>query len=441
MAALLRDIRDAWRVVALGIVVGGLIGLLATLIQTDRYRAEGSVVVSPARFLDPDGTDALPALTDTVVELSSREAVLRPTGEAYVAAVADRSTRVRRSQQATLVWLRLNTQARRVGTSSVIEMSASGATAGDARDLARAFVASLDTFVRNARTGEVVSSDRGPVGVGLVVLGPGELTGQVSPTPLRNLFLGVNAGLLVGVLLALAAASRRRRRGAAQAAAELGVPSLGDVRSGGDAAAGGLFATHNLLEALSGSGTLAVLLTGTSASEGIADVAESLVRSLNRSGNRTLLVDADVERRTLSRRLGATERPGLLDAVADGADPLRLVFTARPPQESVEGPVRLLPVGTASSVALDALRLRRILERLRLQFNLVIIGGPPLGDEVDLALLVSAADCWLLVADVSLTPRRLADVRTLMERSSTPMMGTLGVDGAARGFRQPATLA
>ena len=93
LAALLRDVRDAWRVLALTVLACGLAGLLATLAQADRFAAEGSVVVSPARFLDPDGTDALPALTDTVVELSSREAVLEPTGAAYIDAARDAGTR------------------------------------------------------------------------------------------------------------------------------------------------------------------------------------------------------------------------------------------------------------------------------------------------------------------------------------------------------------
>ena len=234
--------------------------------------------------------------------------------------------------------MRLNTQARRVGTSSVVEMSATGSTAADARDLVRAFVSSLTTFVREARTGGATSADGGPVGIGLVVLGAGELSGKVSPTPLRNLFLGVNAGLILGIVLALSVASRRRHKSAAQAAAELGVPSLGEVRPGAHGPGGGLFATHNLLEALSGSnGTLAVLLTGTSTGERIADVAESLVRSLDRSGNRTVLVDADGERRALSRRLGVAERPGLLDAVAYTTDVGALVFTTRPADASARG--------------------------------------------------------------------------------------------------------
>jgi capsular polysaccharide biosynthesis protein len=439
LATVVRDLRDAWRIIVLAVVACTLAGLLATLAQTDRYQAQGSVVVSPARFLDPGGTDALPALTDTVAELSSREAVLGPAGADYVTASRDEATRARRSQEATLTWLRLNTRAQRVGTSSVVELSATGSTARDAQDLARAFVSSLTRFVREARTGEAPSADGGPVGIGLVVLGAGELTGKISPTPLRNLFIGINAGLILGIVLALAMASRRRRQGAAQAAVELGVPCLGDVRPGAEVHGGGLFATHNLLEALSGpSGTLTVLLTGTSTSGRIADVAESLVRSLDRAGNRALLVDADGERRTLSRRLGAGERPGLLDAVAHGTDARRLVFTTPPAPQSDQAPVRLLPAGTPSSTELDRHRLRRLLERLGLQFNLVVISGPPLGDAADLGVLVSAADCWLLVADVNLTSRRLGEARALMERSGTPMMGTLGVDGAGRARRLPA---
>jgi len=440
LAAVLRDLRDGWRILGLAIAVGALAGLLATVRQPDRYQTEGSVVVSPARFLDPIGTDALPALTDTVVELSSREAVLEPAAADYIDAAPDEATRTRRSEQATLEWLRRNTRARRVGTSSVIEMSTTASTARDAQDLGRAFVTSLTRFVRDARTGDPRSGDDNPVGVGLVVLGSGEPTGKISPTLLRNVFLGINAGLICGIVLVLALAGRRRRRGAAQAAAALGVPSLGQLQPGTDGHGGALLATHNLLEALAGPrGTLTVCLTGASSGR-IGDVAESLVRSLDRAGNRALLVDADTERRALSRRLGGAERPGLLDAVAHGSDPRRLVLTTRPAPGSVDAPVHLLPAGTPSSAELATHLLRRLLERLTLQFNLVIISGPPLGEAEDIEHLVSAADCWLLVADANLTAGRLGDARVLMERTGTPMMGTLGVDGAVNPSRQPTSV-
>jgi hypothetical protein len=438
LAAVLRDLRDGWRILALAVVVGALAGLLATLRQPDRYQAEGSVVVSPARFLDPIGTDALPALTDTVVELSSREAVLEPAAAAYIDAAPDEATRTRRSEQATLGWLREHARARRVGTSSVIELSTTASTARDAQDLGRAFVTSLTRFVRDARTGEPPSGSDDPGGVGLVVLGSGEPTGKISPTLLRNLFLGINAGLIFGIVLALALAGRRRRRGAAQAAAALGVPSLGQLQPGTDDHGRGLLATHNLLEALAApKGTLTVCLTGTPTSGRIADVAESLVRSLDRAGNRALLVDADTERKVLSRRFGGAERPGLLDAAAHGSDPRRLVLTTRPAPGSADAPVHLLPAGIPSNAPLAPHLVRRLLERLTLQFNLVIIGGPPLGEAEDVGRLVSAADCWLLVADVNLTAGRLGDARMLMERTGTPMMGTLGVDGAVIPSRQP----
>jgi Mrp family chromosome partitioning ATPase len=440
--ALLRDVRDARWILVLAVVVGALAGVLATLLQTERYLAQGSVVVSPARFLDPNGTDALPALTDTVVELSSREAVLRPTGSAYVAAAPDAGARLRRSREATLDWLQQSARARRVGTSSVIEMSGTASTARDAEDLSRAFVSSLTAFVRRARTGEPSPSTDGPVGVGLVTLGSGELVGQVSPTPARNLFAGISAGLIVGVVLAVALGPRRRRRGAAQTAADLGVPSLGAFRPGGQRQGAGLLATHNLLEALSASrGTLAVVLTGSTSSERIGEVAEAVVRSLDIAGNRALLIDGDRDRSAVSRRLGTAERPGLLDGVANGTDVSRKVITVHPPAMAGEAPVHVLPAGAPPvfGTALDARGLQPALDRLRQQFNFLIISGPALEhDAGQLAILVSVADCWLLVTDADVIAADLADARALMEHSPTPMMGILAVDGSASSNQHPA---
>jgi Mrp family chromosome partitioning ATPase len=444
LGAFLRTVRDGWPLVVAAVVACTVLALLATLLQPERHRASGEVVVSPAAFLDPDGTDALPALTDTIVQLSSSPAVLGPTASGYIAAAPDGRKLAERTETATPAWVRANTRARRVGTSSVVELSATGADERDAVDLTRSFVSSLSEFVQSARRegAQPDSSDAG--GARLVVLGEGDHDGQISPTPARNVLVGINAGLILGVLLAFALGDRRRRRGPSEAAEALGVPSLGVLEPGVEAGGTGMHATEQLLTAVSGpGGDLVVVLTGSASSEHIAEAAETLARSLARRGYRTLIIDGDRETQALARRLGADQQRGLsavLDGLAAAVEAEVLVVGEEPAGADGDAPVHVLPMGGAPAAAVaDADALRRAVDELLLHYDVVVISGPPLGRDDALPVLISVADCWLLLADGDVTPRRLADARALMEQSGTPVMGMLGIDRGSGSSRRAAT--
>lgn len=445
LSALVGDLRRAWRIVVAAALVGAAAGLLATATQVPRYRAEGSVVVSPARFLDPVGTDALPALSDTIVELASSEAVLAPTASGYVLAASPGSDRARRAREATPAWVDQSTRAVRVGESSVLELSATGATARDALDLSRAFVSALTKFVQ-ARASEGQTADAPPAGVGLVVLSAGELLGKVSPTPVRNVLIGLNAGVLLGIVLALTF-GRRRGRAPGDAAAELGVPSLGAVRPGRREPGGGVLATLKLLESLSRpTGPVRVLLTGTVPADRIAEVAVTLVRSCEDFGQPALLVDADLESRALSRRLRAPDRAGpwsLAGGEASVEDMSHEVVLAPALDHDGAPSVHLLPAGTtpAAGVVLDAVMVRSLFEAIESRFDVVVVSGPPLGPDRNLPVLVSTCDCWVLVADDGVPGPAIRDARALMLAVATPMIGMLDADGAPERVRAGASSA
>jgi hypothetical protein len=99
----------------------------------------------------------------------------------------------------------------------------------------------------------------------------------------------------------------------------------------------------------------------------------------------------------------------------------------------------VLPIGPqATGSALQPQRLRSVLDELQIRFDVIVISGPSLGPNPDLPVLISAADCWLLVTDTDASARGLGDARVLMNGAPRPVMGTLSVNGAGDRVRAAA---
>src|SRR5207245_2607980 len=134
-------------------------------------------------------------------------------GAEYVAIAPDPGTRARRQSEIKLKWLTAHIHAQQVADSGIVDLSGTGKTQKDARDLARAGAHALERAVGTGPgsvaqpTPSVRPSSRG----GLVVRDFRTTDeGQVSPTPLRNLLLGGNAGLVLGIVAGLLLGATRR---------------------------------------------------------------------------------------------------------------------------------------------------------------------------------------------------------------------------------------
>jgi succinoglycan biosynthesis transport protein ExoP len=138
--------------------------------------------------------------------------------------------------------------------------------------------------------------------------------------------------------------------------------------------------------------------------EGKSTVALNLAAVLASGGQRTLLVDADPRKVSLSRRLGLVGRPGLA-AVSLGGVALEDAL------QRVEGTnVEALgcePAGPGVSPfdLLSAPATHELLARARRRFRCVVLDLAPLGPVVDARLLLPATDQVLMVATWGRTPR------------------------------------
>jgi polysaccharide biosynthesis transport protein len=425
----LDQVRDGWIALVVCVGIGAGLGALATRSQDTAYRAAGTFVASPASgFLDPRYADAIPALTATVGRLAETSAVLAEMRRRWAASTKDPDSRAKRARLASVRWLRDNVKVRQVGQSAITEISATAPTDRQARDLAQAAVDSVASVVTSRR-----GSGPRRVGITVSVLRDIESRGRVSPTPLRNVLIGINAGLIVGILAALALGARRRRlREPDSVAREVGIPLLGIVPASRRMHledAPGLAAARARMQSMkSPESGLVVVVTGTTDSRDIARVGRGLLCSLGAASQRAVLVDADLKERRATQILDVEGRDGLstmLDRNGTSASELTVAVTGLHNGRSPD--LAVLPAGPKPSGErnLAAHRLVDVLSELRRIYSYVVIAGPPLSRLADVIWLTSAADCAIVVAAAGVPAKRLQAARFLSEAVDRPLAGAL----------------
>lgn len=165
----------------------------------------------------------------------------------------------------------------------------------------------------------------------------------VSPKPVRNGLLGLLAGLTVALLVAFVRDGLDRRfRSSREMVDELRLPLLGHIRddvlglsispNGRRALEEGELEAFRVLRTnldfldVDRQGT-AVAVSSAVAEEGKSTVAGALAAAYTAAGRRVLLVEADLRRPILAKRLGLAAGPGLSDFLAGDAAPPEVLQT------------------------------------------------------------------------------------------------------------------
>ena len=141
-----------------------------------------------------------------------------------------------------------------------------------------------------------------------------------------------------------------------------------------------------------------VLVTSCLPGEGKSAVASLLAASSTAAQLRTILVDCDLRGRAVSRNLGK-KSPGLGELLS-GIGNLGDVIL----RDAAIGWV--LPAGTSSSGPSDLLsskKMGEVIDRLRRDFDYIVLDTPPLLSVIDALALASVADKILLTIDIGQT--------------------------------------
>jgi Mrp family chromosome partitioning ATPase len=183
--------------------------------------------------------------------------------------------------------------------------------------------------------------------------------------------------------------------------------------SGDDARAGTLrgadlesFATiHDAI----GSGS--VLVTGVG--RGHEAVSVGLACAAAAGGARTALVECDLDSPHLAATLGLTQGPGLHEYLRRGAEApeiLQALVLAGPASRGAGGPLVCIVAGEPAAGGAEALasdEFHHAVAMLRSAYELVVLHGPPLGEEAGaLAAAASRADLLLACVEPSMASGR-----------------------------------
>lgn len=234
----------------------------------------------------------------------------------------------------------------------------------------------------------------------------------ISPNVLKNLLLGIVAGIGLGILIAvLREMVDDTLHTPDDVEGKLKVPLLGVTPWVGDAIdtelkrpmSGLREAYHSIrtsIDFASGGPRHKILLVTSSASdEGKSTASLAVAQDFVRIGRKVLLVDADMRRPSLYRHFDMpTTHVGLTDVIMGTSD-----FDTAKHQDEDEGLV-FLPMGTVPnnpSPLLSSDTLAKFFTERKKEFDVIIIDSPPVIGLADTPLLARVSDGVIFVVEAS----------------------------------------
>ncbi|BDB44727.1 MULTISPECIES: polysaccharide biosynthesis tyrosine autokinase [Mycobacterium] len=288
-----------------------------------------------------------------------------------------------------------------------------------------------------------------PMARATVVEQPGVPDKPVKPVPVRNMAMGLVAGLLLGTGVALTReAADRTVRDRAKLENLTGLPTLAELpghrgnapRFGTDIsfddAVRGLRA--RLLRAI-GPGANRVLLTAPFGGEGTTTTAINLSRAFAELGEDVLLIEGDPRRPTIAGLLKVESGEGLsnvlsnpdiaTEATKPTSIPRLFVLAARAVRRET------LPTSAFLPEVLD-----KVLTDVAKTFERTVVDGPPVLASADSGLLGGAVDATVLVARAGRTTEdELSDALTALRAAGADVVGTVLTDARIARHTRAAT--
>jgi len=168
---------------------------------------------------------------------------------------------------------------------------------------------------------------------------------------------------------------------------------------------------------------LVVTITSPGAGDGKSFLAANLGHTFAEAGHRTLLIDGDLRRGVLHRRLGARRRPGVSDFLR-GEVPLEAIVQATPyPSFSLIG------CGTRAYNAPELLgsqTMSQLLTTLRPNYDVILVDSPPLSAGVDPLILGTLTGHLAVVLRTGFSHRDMASAKLeVLQRLPVRLLGAI----------------
>lgn len=246
--------------------------------------------------------------------------------------------------------------------------------------------------------------------------------GPVSPNRQQNLLRGIAGGFLLAMVVAFGLERLDNHvRSPDDVRGVLELPFLGllpEVRNADQStplvAANGLLPQFseelrhirtNLLFSFSGDAARSVVVSSTSPNEGKSVVASNLAVALAQTGERVLLVDADMRRPTVHKNFAIDQQPGLSNVLVGNCKPSEAIRSS-----DVAG-LSILPAGRCPpnpSELLGSPEFKRLLNAIGERFSWIILDTPPVLAVTDACVLAHVVSGVVFVVGADRVSRPLA---------------------------------
>ncbi len=389
-------LRLRWWLLAGLAVLGAVAGLVAFLLTPPVYASAVTFYVSVppvAGGSSATATQFAQAKVSSYVALVKSEEVARRV-------IADQ--RLDGSPAAVASSITASAQLNTTLLTATVRSGSQDRSVAVARGLAATFGPLVDELDNAGRPAQVIAVD--------VVSGPTTPSSPVSPDLERFLALGLLAGLVLGALLAvLRDLLDVSVRSSATAAEVVGAPTLAVVDQDPDAR-GRAESVRQLRTNLAflraagrpTSGAEVAVVTSALGGEGKTTTALDLARSFAETGERVLLVEADLRRPTLGGALRLEAGPGLSEVLAGQVE---LASALRP--GGADG-LDVLPAGSVPPNPAELLgseRMSDLVAALRGAYDKVLLDAPPVLPVTDAVVCAAVADGVVLVVRWGRTSR------------------------------------
>ena len=152
-----------------------------------------------------------------------------------------------------------------------------------------------------------------------------------------------------------------------------------------------------------------VQVTSSVPEEGKTTLAIALARVVASSGKKVIIVDGDLRRSSIGRKLNMREKhKGLSDLVVAGEKDTLSEYLLR----DEKGNVDFMPTGTAkyanATDIFSSHRMQTIIDQLKSEYDLVIVDTPPVMAVADARIIGRVVDKTLFVVRWDKTPRKVA---------------------------------
>lgn len=410
-------VRRRWWLVAITGLLCGVIACGVSLTRAPVYESSVSLYVTSGQ--DPDSQSAYQGLlasqqrVASYARLASSEAVISKALSRSGLSIDDESAKRRVSAAPSL-------------NTVMLSVSAKGPSPAEAAVLANSVSESLVDYVAQIE----VPAGGGNALAKLSIVSPASVNdAPVSPKFWRNVSIGLFAGVLLGLVLAIGRGLYDTKiRTESDLRDLVSIPVLASIPAVPDSEkAGAVQRSGNAAEAfrklrtsldfLSVDRTARVfLVTSPHLGDGKTSVVADLAVAFAEAGHRTVVLDADLRRPALAKRFGCTGDIGVSDVLRGAAQVDEVVQRSGIENLSVVAS-GTVPPNPAELVGSS--RAREMVRELRSSYEYVLVDAPPVVPVTDAVVMANEVDGVVVVVRSGRTRSR--DLSQLLrEMGKTP---------------------